>query len=81
MIGDIVAMTPDDYQKWAAGQHQRSIAGAERRTSLRQPGLQFLPLRQRDARGPNLAQVYGSRVQLADGSYVTADDAFLARRF
>jgi cytochrome c oxidase subunit 2 len=29
------------------------------------------------ARGPNLAQVYGSRLQLADGSSVTANDAFL----
>ena len=29
------------------------------------------------ARGPNLAQVYGSRLQLSDGSTVTATDAYL----
>ena len=29
------------------------------------------------ARGPNLAGVYGSKVQMADGSQVLVDDAFL----
>ncbi len=77
MIGDIVAMTPDDYQKWAAG----STSGA----SLAQNGERlFASLGcischsgAASARGPNLAQIYGSRVQLSDGSTVTANDAFL----
>ena len=30
-----------------------------------------------DARGPGLAGVFGSRVQLADGSTVVADEAYL----
>ena len=46
MIGEIVAMTPDDYQRWTAGIDQRRIARAERRAALRQPRLQFLPLGQ-----------------------------------
>jgi cytochrome c oxidase subunit 2 len=77
MIGEIVAMTPDDYQKWAAG----STSGA----SLAQNGERlFASLGciachsgAASARGPNLAQVYGSRLQLSDGSTITATDAFL----
>src|SRR6202021_4083410 len=43
------------------------------------PGLGCTPCHSGDAnaRGPNLAEVYGSRLQMADGSYVTANDAFL----
>ena len=78
MIGEIVAMTPDDYQKWAVGQHQRSLAGAERRTSLCQPGLQLLPLR----RGDRARTQPGPGLWLPSCSWptdrtVTADDAFL----
>ena len=52
-------------------QHQRQVAGAERRAHLRQPGMQCLPQRQRRiARGPSLANVYGSQLQLANGSMV-----------
>jgi len=30
-----------------------------------------------DSRGPSLANVYGSKLQLTNGSSITADDAFL----
>ncbi len=77
MIGEIVAMTPGDYEKWAAG----STSGA----SLAQNGERlFASLGcischsgEASARGPNLAQVYGSRLQMSDGSTITANDAFL----
>ena len=45
MIGEVTAMTPDDYQEVAAGLHQRHVAGAERRAAVCQHGLQRLPHR------------------------------------
>jgi cytochrome c oxidase subunit 2 len=48
MIGEVTAMSPDDY-------HSGSAA----------------------ARGPNLAGVYGSKLQLTNGSEVLANDAYL----
>jgi cytochrome c oxidase subunit 2 len=77
MIGEIVVMTPDDYKAWLAS----STSGA----SLAQNGERlFASLScnachsgEPSARGPNLASVYGSKIQLANGSYTTADEAFL----
>jgi cytochrome c oxidase subunit 2 len=77
MIGDIVVLTPDDYRKWL----NQSTSGA----SLAQNGERlFASLScnachngRPDARGPSLANVYGSRLTLASGATVTADDAYL----
>ena len=77
MIGEVVALTPDDYKKWLAS----STSGA----SLAQNGERlFASLSctachntRPDARGPSLANVYGSKLQLANGQTVTADDAYL----
>jgi len=77
MIGEIVALKPEDYQSWTA----ESTSGA----SLAQNGERLYASLgcngchsgQADARGPNLAAVYGAKLQLASGSYVTVDDAFL----
>ena len=43
MIGDVVVMTPDDFQKWLARLDQRKFAGAERGAAVCQPELQRLP--------------------------------------
>ena len=67
MIGDVVVMTPDDYKKWLAG----STSG----NSLAQNGERlFASLScnachntRPDARGPNLANVYGSQLTLSNG--------------
>ena len=77
MIGDVVVMTPDDYKKWLAG----STSGA----SLAQNGERlFASLSctachnsRPDARGPSLANVYGSKLTLTSGQQITADDAYL----
>src|SRR6202789_4186953 len=77
MIGDIVVLTPDDYKKWLAG----STSGM----SLAQNGERlFASLScnachnaKPDARGPNLANVYGSKLALTSGGTVLADDAYL----
>ena len=77
MIGDVVVMTPDDYKKWLAG----STSGA----SLAQNGERlFASLSctachnaRPDARGPNLANVFGSKLTLANGQTRQVDEAYL----
>jgi cytochrome c oxidase subunit 2 len=77
MIGQIVAMTPEDYQKWT----QQSTSG----TSLAQNGERLFSSMgcnachsgNAAARGPNLSGVYNSKLQLTNGSQVLVNDAYL----
>jgi cytochrome c oxidase subunit 2 len=77
MVGDIVVLTPEDYRKWLAD----STSGA----SLAQNGERlFASLScaachntRPDARGPSLANVYGSKLPLSTGGTILADDAYL----
>jgi cytochrome c oxidase subunit 2 len=77
MIGDIVVMTPEDFKKWLA----ESTSGM----SMAQNGERlFASLScnachngRADARGPSLANVYGSRLTLTNGQKQTADEAYL----
>ena len=77
MIGEVVVLTPKDYQKWL----DESTSGM----SLAQNGERlFASLSctachngRPDARGPNLANVYGAKLALANGGTVQADDAYL----
>ncbi len=77
MIGEVTAMKPDDYQRWT----QLSTSGMSMAQSgerlFASMGCNACHSGQAGARGPNLAGVYGARIQLADGSQVTATDAFL----
>ena len=43
MIGEVVAMTPEDYEEWAAASTSGIFARAERRAAVCEPGMQFLP--------------------------------------
>ena len=77
MIGEVVVQTPEDYKAWLAS----STSGI----SLAQNGERlFSSLScgachngQPDARGPNLANVYGSRLTLTTGQPVLVDEAYL----
>src|ERR1700759_574013 len=77
MIGEVTAMSPDDYQKWT----QESTSGM----SLAQNGERLFASMgcnachsgSATARGPNLAGVYGSKLQLANGSQVVVNEAYL----
>jgi len=77
MIGWVYAMTPEDYEAWAAGStsgHSLAQNGERLFASL---GCNSCHNSTPNAHGPNLAHVYGAHVQLKDGQFVTADDAFL----
>ncbi|WP_263382826.1 cytochrome c oxidase subunit II [Granulicella arctica] len=77
MIGEVTVLTPEDYQKWT----QQSTSGM----SLAQNGERLFASMgcnachsgNAAARGPNLAGVYGSKLQLANGSQVLVNDAYL----
>ncbi len=77
MIGEVTALSPEDYQKWT----QESTSGM----SLAQNGERLFASMgcnachsgSASARGPNLAGVYGSKLQLAGGSEVLVNDAYL----
>jgi cytochrome c oxidase subunit 2 len=77
MIGEVTALSPDDYLKWT----QESTSG----TSLAQNGERLFASMGCNAchsggaaaRGPNLAGVYGSKLQLTSGSEVLVNDAYL----
>ncbi len=77
MIGEVTALTPEDYQKWT----QESTSGM----SLAQNGERLFASMGCNAchsgtaaaRGPSLAGVYGAKLQLANGSQVLVNDAYL----
>ncbi len=77
MIGEITVLTPEDYQKWT----QQSTSGM----SLAQNGERLFASMGCNAchngtaaaRGPSLAGVYGSKLQLTNGSQVLVNDAYL----
>ena len=77
MIGEVTALSPEDYEKWT----QQSTSG----TSLAQNGERLFASMGCNAchsgtaaaRGPNLAGVYGSKLQLSNGSQVLVNDAYL----
>ena len=77
MIGEVTVMTPEDYQKWT----QESTSGM----SLAQNGERLFASMgcnqchngTPSARGPSLAGVYGSKLQLTNGSQVLVNDAYL----
>jgi cytochrome c oxidase subunit 2 len=77
MIGEVVAMTPDDYQKWASGSTSGASLAQSGERLFASLGCNSCHSGEATARGPNLAQVYGSQLQMADGSTITANDAFL----
>ncbi|HZU10258.1 MAG TPA: cytochrome c oxidase subunit II [Pseudacidobacterium sp.] len=77
MIGEVVAMSPEDYQKWTNSSTSGSSLAQNGERLFASLGCGQCHSGNPEARGPNLAGVYGTKIQLANGSFVTADDAFL----
>ncbi|HXE07796.1 MAG TPA: cytochrome c oxidase subunit II [Acidobacteriaceae bacterium] len=77
MIGEVTAMLPEDYKRWT----QESTSGM----SLAQNGERLFASMgcnachsgNAAARGPNLAGVYGSTLQLANGQSAQVNEAYL----
>jgi cytochrome c oxidase subunit 2 len=84
MVGEVIVMEAADYQAWLSGGGQAQ-PGAPATQSMAQSGEQLFKQRgcvschiaAGGGPGPSLVGVYGSQQQLADGTTVTADDAYI----
>jgi cytochrome c oxidase subunit 2 len=77
MIGEIVVMRPDDFQKWTAGSTSGQSLAQNGERLYASLGCNSCHSGTAGARGPNLAGIYRSKVTLEGGRTVTADDEFL----
>ncbi len=77
MIGDIVAMTPDDYQKWTAGATSGQSLAQNGERLFASLGCNACHTAGDGARGPNLWGLYGHQEILQNGHSIVVDDAFL----
>jgi cytochrome c oxidase subunit 2 len=76
MIGWVTVMEPADYQAWLAGGTGGTLA--ERGAALfNQLACNSCHLDTGQGRGPSLKDIFGKRVELADGSTVVVDEAYL----
>jgi cytochrome c oxidase subunit 2 len=77
MIGEVIAMQPHDYEAWLAGGRTTGtpVENGERLFT----DLACITCHKADTtgRGPSLAGVFGSAVELADGRTVVADENYL----
>ncbi len=76
MIGWVYALTAEDYQSWANGgpTSNPAAAGAQLFQSL---GCAQCHKPDNSGPGPSLVVLFGSRVQLADGSTLVADENYI----
>ena len=77
MIGEVIAMQPQDYEVWLAG--GRSTGTAAQNGERLFSDLACVTCHKTDTtgRGPSLLGVFGSQVELVDGRKVTADENYL----
>ena len=77
MIGEVIAMYPQDYEAWLAG--GRSTGTAAQNGEKLFADLACITCHKSDSsgRGPSLHGVFGSQVELTDGRKVTADENYL----
>jgi len=77
MVGWVTVMTPSDYENWLSGGGSGGTMAQQGERLFEQMGCSTCHLLDRQGRGPIMRGVYGSRVQLADGKTVLADDAYI----
>lgn len=77
MIGQVIVMSPQDYEAWLAG--GRSTGTAVQNGERLFTDLACITCHKDDAsgRGPSLLGVFGSQVDLIDGRRVVADENYL----
>lgn len=73
MVGRVVVMEPAEYERWLANVPADESAAVRGGKLFTQYGCNSC----HGLQAPTLAGLYGSRVQLEDGTSVVADDAYL----
>jgi len=76
MIGKVVVMEPDAYQAWLSGNDGQPLA-VRGQQLFQQLACVSCHLDDNTGRGPSLAGIVGTSVQLADGGTATVDDSYL----
>jgi cytochrome c oxidase subunit 2 len=76
MVGKVVALSPEEYQRWLERRAEGSLALQGRKTFLK---YRCLSCHSADghARAPVLEELYGKTVTLKDGGKVRADEAYI----
>src|SRR5271168_114949 len=77
MIGEVTALSPDDYEKWTHESTSGMSLAQNGERLFASMGCNACHSGTAAARGPNLAGVYGSKLQLTSGSQVLVNDAYL----
>jgi cytochrome c oxidase subunit 2 len=77
MIGWIYVMNRDDYRAWAAGSTSGASLAQNGERLFASLGCNACHSGSAAARGPNLANVYNTRIRLTDGSTIQANEAYL----
>ena len=77
MIGSVVVMDPADYQAWLAGGSGEGSPAQQGEKLFQQLACNSCHLANGQGRGPRLQGVFGTQVQLADGSKVVANEDYV----
>jgi cytochrome c oxidase subunit 2 len=77
MIGEVTVLTPEDYQRWTQGSTSGMSLAQNGERLFASMGCNACHSGSAVARGPNLAGVYGSKLQLTNGSEVLVNEAYL----
>jgi cytochrome c oxidase subunit 2 len=76
MIGRVVVMEPRDYQAWLSGSDGQPLA-VRGQQLFQQLACVTCHLNDGTGRGPSLAGIFGSKVELANGTGVVADEGYI----
>jgi len=78
MNGSVIAMEPQDYERWLSGDEGGVVTMAERGAKLfREFRCNSCHTEESTILGPSLAGVFGSTVDLTTGQQVRADEAYI----
>jgi cytochrome c oxidase subunit 2 len=77
MAGRMVIQSPEDYARWTAAQPEGDDLAHQGSALFRSLGCSGCHSVGSTVHAPDLHGIYGHAVQLADGSTVTADEAYL----
>jgi len=76
MVGYVYVMEPAEYERWLTGGGEGSLASQGQKL-FRQLACNTCHTGDSSARGPALDNLNGSKVQLQDGTTLTADESYL----
>jgi cytochrome c oxidase subunit 2 len=77
MIGRVVVMEPGDYQAWLAGGGAEGSLASQGQKLFQDLACITCHKSDGQGRGPVLDGIFGRKVELANGTIVTADEAYL----